>query len=197
MRIAIVGYGSLLWDLENLTPFVAGDWKLADGPQMPVEFSRVSPKRKDALVLVIDETLDHQCDTSVIDSTRNDLHQAVDDLAARERCPQNMIGYVSTDGDAHRPLDCAGEWLKKAPYDAVLWTALPGNFHEQVNHPFSHENGLAYLKTLKGAALEEAWRYVEFAPEITDTPFRRFLRSDNFWQSLEFDPEPNLGREGK
>jgi len=197
MNIAIVGYGSLLWDLENLSPFVTGDWKLGDGPQMPVEFSRVSPKRKEALVLVIDETLDHQCQTSVIDSTRNDLHQAVNDLAARERCSHDMIGYVSARGDAYRPLDGAHEWLDKSGYDAVIWTALPGNFHDQVNQPFSHDNGLAYLKTLKGAALEEAWRYVEFAPEITDTPFRRFLRNDNFWQSLDFAPERGLKFEEK
>ena len=189
MRIAIVGYGSLIWDLENLSPFVTGNWKLADGPQMPVEFSRVSPKRKQALVLVIDENLDHQCDTCIIDSTRRDLSQAVEDLAARERCQQEMIGYVSNTGDAHRPLDSAHEWLGQSNYDAVLWTALPGNFHDQINQPFSHENGLAYLKTLKDEALVEAWRYVEFAPEVTDTPFRRFLRNDNYWQSLDFGLE--------
>ncbi len=186
MRIAVVGYGSLIWDLENLSPFVDGDWQLGTGPQMPVEFSRVSPKRQQALVLVIDETLDHQCKTSVIDSRRNDLDLAIVDLAARERCETDMIGFISTCGKFHRPLECATDWLEQTGYDAVLWTALPGNFHAEINQSFNHENGRDYLKTLTGPALEEAWRYIECAPEVTDTPFRRYLRGDDFWQSLDY-----------
>ena len=186
MRIAIVGYGSLIWDLENLSPFVSGDWQLGAGPHMPVEFSRISPKRQQALVLVIDDDLDHQSKTSIIDSNRFELGQAVDDLAARERCKTEMIGYVSVTGDTRRPLDCAYQWLEQTGYDAVLWTALPGNFSIEAKKPFSHENARDYLKTLEKPALAEAWRYIEFAPEVTDTPFRRFLRDDEFWQSLDY-----------
>lgn len=176
----------MIWDLENLAPFVAGDWQLGSGPAMPVEFSRVSPKRKQALVLVIDENLDHQCKTCVIDSNRSDIGQAVEDLAARERCTTDMVGYVSSCGKFHRPLDCAADWLKTSDYDAVLWTALPGNFETELKLDFNHQNGRAYLETLSGDSLAEAWRYIEFAPEVTDTPFRRFLADDPFWQTLDY-----------
>ncbi|SVC10487.1 uncharacterized protein METZ01_LOCUS263341, partial [marine metagenome] len=37
--IAIIGWGSLLWDLDNLTPFVQGDWAINAGPRLPLEFS--------------------------------------------------------------------------------------------------------------------------------------------------------------
>jgi len=186
MRIAIIGYGSLIWDLENLAPWVSGDWQLGAGPLMPVEFSRVSPKRKYALVLVIDEKLDHQCKTSVIESSQSHIEQAVANLAARERCPADMIGYISSGGQFHRPQQSAASWLKQSDYDAVLWTALPGNFESERQQAFSHLHGRDYLKTLDGDALMEAWRYIEFAPQVTDTPFRRFLANDPFWQSLDF-----------
>jgi len=186
MQIAIIGYGSLIWDLENIAPFVSGDWQLGVGPAMPVEFSRISSKRKKALVLVIDEKLDHQCRTCVIESTRNHIEQAVSDLATRERCANDMIGFVSSCGKFHRPLDCATHWLERSDYDAVLWTALPGNFESELLQDFNHLKGREYLETLDGDALTEAWRYIEFAPEVTDTPFRRFLAEDPFWQSLEY-----------
>ena len=186
MRIAIVGYGSLIWDLENLAPKVSGDWQLGAGPVMPVEFSRISPKRKNALVLVIDETLDHQCKTSVIVSNQTQLEHAIIDLADRERCAHDMIGFVSTCGQFHRPLECAADWLERSKFDAVIWTGLPGNFETETNQPFNHQNGRDYLETLTGKSLVQAWRYIEYAPQITDTPFRQFLSSDPFWQSLDF-----------
>lgn len=191
MRIAIIGYGSLIWDLENLAPFVTGNWQMGSGPAMPVEFSRISPKRKKALVLVIDETLDHQCKTCVINSNRDNVEQAIQDLAARERCGQEMIGYVSICGKFHKPLDCAADWLENSGYDAVVWTALPGNFENELQMTFTHQNGQDYLKMLSSDALEEAWRYIEFAPEVTDTPFRRFLAGDPFWQSLDYRQAPS------
>ncbi|HFC05315.1 MAG TPA: hypothetical protein ENJ55_06385 [Rhizobiales bacterium] len=186
MRIAIIGYGSLVWDLENLAPHVRGNWQLGAGPAMPVEFSRISPKRKNALVLVIDETLDHRCKTSVMESNRQKVEHAITDLAARERCPADMIGYLTTDGTFHHPMECAARWLEKSDYDAVLWTALPGNFTSELQKPFTHRNGREYLKSLSDLSIGEAWRYIEFAPEVTDTPFRRFLATDPFWQSLDY-----------
>ncbi len=186
MRIAIVGYGSLIWDLENLSPFVKGDWQIGTGPAMPVEFSRISPKRKKALVLVIDNTLDHLCQTCVIESTRNNIELAIADLAARERCKPDMIGYVSSCGKSLHLQASAASWLAKSGFDAVLWTSLPGNFQIEQSKAFNHKNGLDYLKTLSGDPLAEAWRYIEYAPEVTNTPFRNFLSSDPYWQSLDF-----------
>ncbi len=186
MRIAIVGYGSLIWDLENLSPFVKGDWQMGFGPAMPVEFSRISPKRKKALVLVIDDTLDHLCKTCVIESTRNNIDEAITDLAARERCTSEMIGYVSSCGKSLHFQTSAASWLINSGFDVVIWTALPGNFQIEQSKPFNHKNGLDYLKTLSGDPLAEAWRYIENAPEVTNTPFRSFLSSDPFWQSLDF-----------
>ncbi len=186
MRIAIVGYGSLIWDLENLEPFVTGQWTLGSGPKMPVEFSRVSPKRKKALVLVIDNSLNHQCGTNIIESSRSYIDDAINDLATRERCKPEMIGYLDKSGQEYNSFAGIEDWLEKSTFDGVIWTALPYNFEQETGVNFTHESGLKYLQTLCVDSLAEAWRYIEYAPEVTDTPFRRFLKQDPFWQSLDF-----------
>jgi len=52
--IAILGWGSLIYELGELESYVASDWK-DGGPKLPIEFSRVSSSRDGALTLVIDE----------------------------------------------------------------------------------------------------------------------------------------------
>lgn len=54
MKIAILAWGSLIWD-DNWPEFdkQRGEW-LKDGPILPLEFSRVSASRDKALTLVID-----------------------------------------------------------------------------------------------------------------------------------------------
>ena len=53
MKIAILGWGSLLWDRQAEFDKHHDDWQF-DGPSLQLEFSRVSESRKDALTLVVD-----------------------------------------------------------------------------------------------------------------------------------------------
>ena len=43
--------------------------------------------------------------------------------------------------------------------------------------------GADYLKRLRGESLDEAVRYISHAPETTDTPLRRALDRDPWWQA--------------
>ena len=93
--VAIIGWGSLIWDLDDLAPKVAGVWALGAGPALPIEFARIPPKRLDALALCID--LDHgaPCRTAVIDSAKSSIAEAQIDLAERERAKSvAMIGRM-------------------------------------------------------------------------------------------------------
>ncbi len=188
MTIAIIGYGSLIWDLDDLAPKVAGDWRMGAGPAMPVEFTRVSQKRIQALVLVIENGLEQYSPTSYIASRRDRLEDAKQDLAERERTHLGHIGWATRDGDARSHHDGTAEavvnWLAGTNFSAAVWTDLNGNFHEHTGRPFNHRDGLEYLKTLTGPSLAEAWRYITYAPPQTDTPFRRFLAEDPWWASL-------------
>ena len=99
--IAIIGWGSLLWELENLTPHVQGPWRNRAGPELPLEFSRVSPKRKRALAVCVDLMDGVPCWTSVILSKRGSLAEARTDLARRERAPDGFIGAFNAETGQH------------------------------------------------------------------------------------------------
>jgi|GEM_PF-2686020 len=109
-HILILGYGSLIWDLDDLAPKVRGDWHLSAGPPLPLEFSRISPKRKQSLVVVIDPAAGDPCPTHAIESARDTVAEAVTDLAARERTTEAYIGWVDTVAGAAR-----GRWGQSGP----------------------------------------------------------------------------------
>lgn len=190
-RTAVIGWGSLLWDLDDLTPHVTGDWNLAAGPTLPFEFVRVSPKRKQALVVVIDEDHGTECSTSFIASTRNSLEEAVDDLARRERTTSAHIGYADADGNSiqsRHPFVAVRvtQWLRSAGFDAAVWTDLTGNYLDVLGEPFTIPGAIGYLKTLTGESRIEAKRYIDSAPANVETPLRAALRSEDWWHAIDY-----------
>ena len=184
-RIAILGWGSLLWDLDDLAPKVAGDWRLAAGPALPLEFSRISPKRKLGLVVCIDPDHGAPCATHAILSIRSDLDQARADLAARERAPEGLIGLTCTrTGRGHgRGADFVAAWARAQGLAGAVWTDLPPNFAADRGEPFSLPAAESYLQSLTGDAHAEAVRYIENAPRWTDTPLRRRLAAAAWWRA--------------
>ncbi len=189
MRIAILGYGSLIWDLDTLSPHVQGRWHMGAGPRLPVEFARISPKRKRALALVIHQPVPAPSATCYILSSRKNLAAARTDLALRERTDEAHIGWARADGSSagHSGLceDAVTDWLKTRDHiDAAIWTDLDSNFEAELAKPFSHVAARDYLQSLPPASLEQAWRYITFAPSQTDTPFRRYLAQDPWWRGV-------------
>ena len=94
-RFAVLGYGSLIWDLDDLAPHVELPWAMGGGPLLPMEFSRISPKRKMGLVVVLDPDNGVPCPTHAIASVKTDIHSVADDLMRRERAKSiEQIGAV-------------------------------------------------------------------------------------------------------
>ncbi len=188
MRIAILGWGSLIWDLDTLAPYVTGDWQMTAGPRLPMEFSRISPKRKMGLVVCLDPEDGEACTTHAIRSTRTDIAAAVTDLAQRERARDHMIGAVTADGLRKGRMaevcTIVANWCDTNGWDGAVWTDLEANFHAQTARRFSVDEGISYLRTLPDENLTEAHRYISNAPIHTDTPLRRALSEDDWWQSL-------------
>ncbi len=188
MTICILGYGSLIWDLDDLAPKVRGAWRMGAGPSLPLEFSRISPKRKLSLVVVIDTDAGDPCPTHVIDSARDSVAEAVTDLAARERTTPENIGWVDCRaGTAHSNrggvTERVRDWCAGQGVDGAVWTDLDGNFEQVTGTPFTVERGIVYLKTLEGDSLAAAREYIDGAPVGTDTPLRRALRSHPWWHT--------------
>ncbi len=191
-RIAIIGWGSLIWDLEILSPHVAGGWLMAAGPQLPMEFSRISPKRKMGLAVCLDPVAGVACQTHVITSKRRDIHAAIEDLRARERAPAKRIGACHPDlqhGRMPEVVEIVREWCAANGWDGAVWTDLEPNFKAHTGQGFSVARGMAYLKTLRGENLAEAHAYIENAPAQTHTPLRSALRDDPWWSGLNKQAE--------
>lgn len=187
-RIVIIGWGSLIWDLDDLASKVDGDWLMGSGPALPFEFSRVSPKRKQALAVCIDALNGDPCRTNVIVSDKHDIHAAAEDLRARERARDiAFIGAHCPRTGLHRArIDTVGasiaDWCRQTGAAGAVWTDLDDNFRAERGIEFSVPNAIAYLQGLKGESFAAAVEYIERAPAATDTPLRRALRDESWWQ---------------
>lgn len=163
MKIAILGWGSLIWDKRDLP--IVGDWQ-KDGPKLWIEFSRISRKGKRAgcLTLVIDERCQSEVTTLHVLSTRADLPQAVADLEAREGTSSDDIGFCEVAARRfapnalnRHPKSCERicAWAEKK-YNAVIWTALSRRFKDVVGIPYSPAAALNYVNGLPAQTKERA-----------------------------------------
>lgn len=177
-KIAILGWGSLVWDARGL-PRQTG-WQRG-GPGLKIEFSRISTDRR--LTLVIDPRDGELVTTRYCQSARRDLNDALCDLCAREATVMNRIGYVNAHSDDARcqadreaqPLIRA--WAQELGFDFVVWTDLPSNFAEKRGVAFCVDRAIEYLRSLREDAADRARDYIRRAPEEIDTPLRRALAS--------------------
>ncbi len=185
-KIAIIGWGSLIWDLEVLTPQTDQHWRMDAGPRLAMEFTRISPKRKFGLAVCLDHVSGVECPTHVIGSTRDDIADAVRDLAIRERTDPQNIGAVCRNTGLSKSMSeqvarAVDDWCILSGFSGAVWTDIGPNFHESKGQAFTVARGVAYLQTLRGESLDEAVRYIENAPKGTDTPLRRALSQEAWW----------------
>ncbi len=180
MKIAILGWGSLVWDSRDLP--LQSAW-MTGGPTLPLEFSRVSKDGR--LTLVIDLVHGAQVPSRYAVSSRKDLGDAIADLRDREGSVRKRIGFVDvnsgitskTEFPEHADVfDSMSEWCKINHFDAVVWTALPSQFDTETGKPFSVDNAIEYLLSLPKTARDTAFEYIKNAPEEVVTPVRNKVR---------------------
>lgn len=178
MRIAILGWGSLIWDPRNLAH--DGAWH-SSGPQLPLEFSRISSDGR--LTLVIDPTYGEPVITLYTTSALPHLDEAIENLREREGTPSKNIGVINlVNGETHTRqnadlVEHIRAWGRANGFDAVIWTDLPPKF--EINGEaasFSVYAAIAYLQSLAGEAAQKAREYITKAPKEVDTPLRRKIQ---------------------
>ncbi len=110
MKIAVLGWGSLIWNPRELR--ISGEWH-SDGPLLPVEFARVSQDERLTLVLYPEaEPIQVLWALSACPS----LEEAEENLADREGTSRHRIGYLSLFNDLYRcdaapaALENIGNW---------------------------------------------------------------------------------------
>ncbi|MBK8174845.1 MAG: hypothetical protein IPK66_06120 [Rhodospirillales bacterium] len=188
MKIAVLAWGSLIWDRRELA--IAEDFRPC-GPHLPVEFCRVSGDGR--LTLVIDETFGASCLTYSAFSAIGDLNGALQNLWIREgsqdeKLPRDVrahgrVGFVdvASGNQSDRAMErhpkavaTIEAWVRANGFDAAIWTALASNFSEpdKAAGPFSVKAAIRYLETLGAPKLNPALGYIRSAPAEVQTPVR-------------------------
>lgn len=190
MKIAILAWGSLIWD-DNWPEFdkQRGEW-LKDGPILPLEFSRVSASRDKALTLVIDTVNGKDCSVMYAESKRTNPDDAIADLRDREGTIMKHVGFYFAKDPARKCVPpvppSIPDWATSKKIEVVIWAGMPSNFFEKnavnASTKFSVEAAAAHLQNItpkgKAAAAEYVWR----APELVVTPLRTKLQADPWFE---------------
>lgn len=185
-RIAILGWGSLIWDNNPEFDKTHSGWQ-AGGPTLPLEFSRVSEEtRKGALTLVIDPVHGRDCSVNYAVSKRRNPVDAIADLRCRERTVMRRMGfYFADDSDRCVPdvPPTIASWAAQKNIDVVVWTGLPGDFKEKTGKDFSIPNALAHLQNLSPEGKAMAATYIFRAPDFITTPLRDALQVEPWFRA--------------
>lgn len=188
-KIAILGWGSLLWDTsEPQFEEQHGEWRF-DGPVLKLEFSRKSASRLNALTLVIDAIHGQECQVAYTLSKRRTAEEAKADLRMREKTSGQNIGYVFADGSGRQGRDANSvdvilQWAKGAAIDVVLWTDLPGSFDDIPADEFL-KAAVHHVQQLSPEGKVKAAEYVWRAPDFIQTPLRKVLQAEPLFRKTQ------------
>ncbi len=195
LRIAVIGWGSLIWCPGCLRIKTA--WR-CDGPLLPIEFARISGDKRLTLVIhggsAEEPTPDQQTYWAL--SEFENLNAARKNLQAREGATNiDDIPSVTTAGQTEGTVrqgisDRIREWLEcHRNVDAATWTNLSSNWpKKRDNKEFTREDAVAYLRELKAegdqakAIYERASEYVRNTPSQIQTPVRRMIQKAKSWE---------------
>jgi hypothetical protein len=166
--IVCLGWGSLCWDPGSLP--IDGEWQ-QDGPDLPLEFARVSQGGKITLVIA---------DSGVwspvlwIPLAVETLEDAVSALANRERVPSSKsIGRVPASNRTYRYGSAIFEWARQKQATGVVWTALkPGLSTDDRGRLPTLDELRQHVDQLGPEARIKALEYVQRAPAQIRTNYR-------------------------
>lgn len=151
-----------------------------DGPELPIEFARVSRDGRLTLVLTAGTPAVPALWTE-LDYTKP-LH-AQEALAGREGCMVSAVGLWPGKPPEHNAgADAIAAWASERGMAAVVWTALKPKFNNVDGlGPQSAAEAVNYLEQLAETARSIAKEYVERAPPQVRTPFRSAFEQDLGW----------------
>ena len=191
MRIAILGWGSLIWDSRSLKidGSIGNNGWYSNGPYLPIEFARISKDGR--LTLVIRNGVKDQQVLYSISLYKN-LDEAVLDLSVREECGKNKIGKYIKEKNEVTPIDFnykekIANWIEQEQdIDAVIWTNLSSSFKDKIGLELCDINAVNYLTCLSLEAQVKAEEYIRKAPVQIDTKIRNAIEDKLNWTSIKY-----------
>jgi hypothetical protein len=183
MKIAILGWGSLIWKPENLAYDIESKWS-PDGPFLPIEYSRISGDGR--LTLVISDEV-NEVKTLFAISTFETLDQAILNLAIREGSNISTIGFYIKNSSQTSPNNFKyrnniENLLKQNDnVDAVIWTNLTKNWTSKT----TYQDRVEYLLSLTENAKLKAEEYIRKTPKQINTALRSEIEERLNWKFLE------------
>ncbi len=182
MKIACLGWGSLVWDPQTLP--VRRPW-FQDGPLLPIEFARQSKDGRITLVIVREGNFAAVRSLWALMSI-GDLAEAKKELADREGIKEANIDKYIGSWPCGADSDCKviaeiGKWAACKSLDAVIWTALPPKFKKGNDSVPKIGQVLLYLNKLAYEKRRHAEEYIRKAPRQIDTEYRRRIEEKFGW----------------
>jgi hypothetical protein len=180
MRIACIGWGSLIWQPENL--LCNGTW-YNDGPFLPIEYVRKSNDGR--LTLVITDNAKPVQTLWTLMTTEN-LGTAITSLLTREGIPEakrnSLIDSIaSTDETTNKIKLIIKTWAIRLKLDAVIWTNLPPKFPNTIGRILTADEAINYLHSLDKEIKGKAEEYVRRTPKQIVTEFRNRFEREFGW----------------
>lgn len=190
MKIAILGWGSLIWQPKELAYNKTFGWQ-KDGPILPIEFARISKDGRLTLVITENGT---KVPVLFTLSNYHNLEEAVLNLAVREGSGRNSIGSYDKNKDTFSSKFLFKEeiknWIKNTDFDAVIWTNLGENWNIKndkgdIIRQIEPERRIEYLKELKGNTSAIAEEYIRRTPIEINTDFRKEIEATLNWTPIQ------------
>ena len=185
MKIAILGWGSLIWLPKDLKFDTNSGWK-ENGPVLPIEFARISKDGRLTLVITPNGT---EVPTLYSVSSFDSLDLAVLNLAVREGSGRKSIGYYDKSKDEFSPIEFSFKehiknWIQTTDFAAVIWTNLPEklNLENMTKTEKDPDGRIDYLQNLKGSESALAEEYIRNTPKQIATKYRNQIIKTLGWE---------------
>ena len=187
MKIACLGWGSLIWNPGELK--IQREW-FKDGPILPIELRRISDDKR--MTFVIDNNESTQLVRLLWAlMTTDDIEEAKKSLKSRESSSMDNISSITADEDATGndiKLEIKN-WLNHKGLNTAIWTGLT---HEsKLNKKYfngkrpTQDQVLKYLNKLEGRERRDAEYYIRKAPKQIDTLYRRRIEATFGWTPVD------------
>jgi len=181
--IAVLGWGSLIWNPRDLKPYLLyPNWR-DDGPLLPIEFARISKDGRLTLVVCPGSKHVHVLWNQL--KVQN-IEEAIKILAKREGTSPPNIHFLGKNCEVNAPTLQSNEivqisdWLKLNNLESAVWTGLDSNLSFHGYMP-SENDIIRYLSSLDEDTREKTKEYFERTPCQIQTPFRNVVKKRLGW----------------